>query len=79
MPRAPLHGYDLQTRFEQIRAAVVTARLTSWLAIDDDPEESWPEHDPHLVRCNSQHGLAAPHVQTELYDRLKLMVKEQER
>ncbi|MCY1314278.1 hypothetical protein D9M68_616810 [compost metagenome] len=76
MPRAPLHGYDLQTRYEQILSAVAAARLTSWLALDDDPERSWPEHDPHLVRCNSQHGLADTHVQIELYNRLKQMTKE---
>ncbi|MDH4564242.1 hypothetical protein E8F06_24850 [Pseudomonas sp. BN411] len=75
MLRAPLLGYDLQTRYEQILSAVAAARLTSWLALDDDPQGSWPEHDPRLVRCNSQHGLADTHVQTELYNRLRQMAK----
>ncbi|MCY1357713.1 hypothetical protein D9M69_442160 [compost metagenome] len=75
MPQAPLQGYDLQTRYQQIRRAVAAARLTTWLAIDDDPEGSWPAHDVHLVRCDSQIGLGDPQVQAALHDRLKQITK----
>lgn len=71
MPRAPLEGYDLYTRYEQIRAAVTRAGITRWLAIDDDPDYTWPEHDKRLVRCEPSLGLSAPGTQAEL--RKKLM------
>jgi hypothetical protein len=39
----PPYGYDLQTRYEQIRAAATRAGMTRWLALDDDPDHSWPD------------------------------------
>lgn len=70
MPRAPEYGYDLQTRYEQIRAAATRAGLTRWLALDDDPDHSWPEGDERLIRCDSAQGLGLPLTQDEL--RMKL-------
>ena len=65
MPRAPEYGYDLQTRYEQIRAAATRAGMTRWLALDDDPDHSWPEGDERLIRCDSAQGLGLPLTQDE--------------
>jgi len=75
MPRAPLDGYDLYTRYEQIRAAVTRAGITRWVALDDDPDHSWPAHDTRLVRCDSTQGLSAVPTKNELRDKLAGMVK----
>ncbi|MNB98156.1 hypothetical protein D3C76_807720 [compost metagenome] len=71
MPRAPLEGYDLYSRYQQIRAAVTRAGITRWLAIDDDPDYSWPDHDTRLVRCDSAQGLSDTQTQAELRAKLK--------
>jgi hypothetical protein len=73
MPRAPLHGFDLYTRYEQIRAAVSRAGLTRWIALDDDPDHSWPDHDQRLVRCDPDLGLSAAVTQAELRAKLTAM------
>lgn len=73
MPSAPLDGYDLYTRYEQIRAAVTRAGITRWLAIDDDPDHSWPAHDSRLVRCDSELGLSYRPTQEELIAKLSAM------
>lgn len=70
MPKAPFEGYDMQGRYQQIRAAVTRARLTNWLALDDDPFESWPDHDRRLIRTDPDLGLSSVPNQEEL--RLKL-------
>ncbi|MGV8865072.1 MAG: HAD domain-containing protein [Pseudomonas sp.] len=70
MPRAPLYGYDLYTRYEQIRAAVTAAGLTRWIAIDDDPDYSWPANDSRLIRCDPDFGLGAMSTQNELREKL---------
>lgn len=63
-------GYDMFTRYEQICGAVTRAGITKWIAIDDDPEISWPDSDERLVRCDPQLGLGSEAAQFEL--RLKL-------
>ncbi|WP_405045766.1 HAD domain-containing protein [Pseudomonas aeruginosa] len=76
MPRWPLQGYDTATRFEQIGAAVRTAGLTRWVALDDDPLSSWPDTGPereHLVLCDSVAGLAEPRIQQELTQKLQAL------
>ena len=75
MPRAPLHGFDFYTRYEQIRAAASRAGLTRWVALDDDPDHSWPEHDQRLVCCDSGLGLSAAVTQAELRAKLAAMTK----
>lgn len=62
--------YDLFTRYEQICGAVTRAGITQWIAVDDDPDFSWPEHDSRLVRCDPNLGLGS--VQTQLELRAKL-------
>lgn len=73
MPKSPMEGYDLQTRHEQIRAAVTRAGLTRWVAVDDDPDYSWPAGDPRLVRCQPTLGLGNPDTQIELRAKLKAL------
>ena len=76
MPRWPLQGYDTMSRFEQIQAAVQTAKLSRWIALDDDPEMSWPTTEPysrHLVLCDSSLGLSEPLVQDELRSKLRAL------
>jgi len=74
MPRAPLEGYDLYTRYQQIRAAVTRAGITRWIALDDDPDHSWPTSDSRLVRCDSELGLSAAATQEELMAKLAAMI-----
>lgn len=76
MPRRPHQGYDTASRFEQIAAAVATAGLTRWVALDDDPLRSWPDSTPeksHLVRCDSLAGLSESRVQHELMLKLQAL------
>lgn len=74
MARAPEYGYDLQTRYEQIRAAAARAGMTHWVALDDDPDYSWPEDDDRLVRCDSTMGLGSEHTQIELRTKLNALI-----
>ncbi|MFI7836967.1 HAD domain-containing protein [Pseudomonas asiatica] len=69
-------GYDLFTRYEQICGAVTRAGITHWIAIDDDPDFSWPEHDDRLVRCDPNLGLASEQTQLELRAKLQLLFRE---
>lgn len=73
MPKTPMEGYDLHTRHEQIRAAVTRAGLTRWVALDDDPDFSWPAQDARLVRCEPALGLGNPGTQAELRAKLEAM------
>lgn len=75
MPRAPFEGYDLQSRYEQIRAAAGRAGLTRWIALDDDPFESWPAHDPRLIRSDPDLGLSSVPTQNELRGKLKALME----
>ncbi|WEK29667.1 MAG: HAD domain-containing protein [Candidatus Pseudomonas phytovorans] len=63
-------GYDLFTRYEQICGAVARAGITRWVAIDDDPDFSWPDGDPRLVRCDPNQGLGNQSTQEELRAKL---------
>ncbi|MEJ8664965.1 HAD domain-containing protein [Pseudomonas sp. LP23] len=63
--------YDLFSRYEQICGAVTRAGITRWVAIDDDPDFSWPEHDYRLVRCDPSLGLGSEQTQLELRAKLK--------
>ncbi len=63
-------GYDLFTRYEQICGAVTRAGITQWIALDDDPDFSWPINDSRLVRCDSHKGLASSSTQEELRTKL---------
>lgn len=69
-------GYDLFTRYEQICGAVTRAGITRWVAIDDDPDLSWPEHDDRLVRCEPSLGLGNEQTQLELRAKLQLLFRE---
>ncbi|VVP48059.1 hypothetical protein PS838_05203 [Pseudomonas fluorescens] len=75
MARAPFEGYDLQSRYQQIRAAAGRAGLTRWIALDDDPFESWPAHDSRLIRCDPELGLSWVPTQDELRAKLKALMK----
>lgn len=75
MPKAPLEGYDMYSRYQQIRAAVTRAGLTRWLALDDDPFESWPENDPRLIRSDPDLGLSWVPTQNELRAKLKALIE----
>lgn len=69
--RATARGaYDLHTRYEQICGAVTRANLKRWIALDDDPEFSWPTADPRLVRCDPNLGLGNLSTQQELRSKL---------
>lgn len=74
MPRAPFEGYDMHGRYQQIHAAVARAGLTNWLALDDDPYESWPDHDPRLIRTDPDLGLSSVPTQEELRLKLRAMM-----
>ena len=74
MTRSPIEGYDAQTRHEQIRAAVTRAGITKWVAIDDDPDYSWPAGDLRLVRCDPAKGLGDLQTQEELREKLSKLV-----
>ncbi|HCF4778787.1 TPA: hypothetical protein NIF73_003104 [Pseudomonas aeruginosa] len=65
-------GYDLWSRYEQICGAVARGGITRWIALDDDPDFSWPEHDKRLVRCDPHHGLGSEQTQLELRVKLQL-------
>lgn len=66
-------GYDLFTRYEQICGAATRAGISRWVAIDDDPEFSWPASDERLVRCDSQIGLGSESTQCDLRTKLELL------
>ena len=75
MPRAPLEGYDLFSRYQQIRAAAAKAGLTNWIALDDDPFESWPDHDHRLIRTDPDLGLNSVLTQEELKTQLIALMR----
>lgn len=74
MPKAPFEGYDMYSRYHQIHAAVARAGLTNWLALDDDPYESWPDHDRRLIRTDPDLGLSSVPTQEELRIKLRAMM-----
>lgn len=74
MPRAPLEGYDMYSRYQQILAAVTRAGLTNWIALDDDPFESWPDHDRRLVRTDPVLSLSSASSQEELRVKLRALM-----
>jgi len=65
----------LQTRYEQIRAAATRARMTRWLALDDDPDHSWPDRDARLIRCDSAQGMGLGQTQDELRTKLAALLE----
>jgi len=75
MPKAPLDGYDMYSRYQQIRAAVTRAGLTNWIALDDDPFESWPDHDRRLIRTDPNLGLSSLQSQEELRVKLRALMR----
>lgn len=75
MPRAPFEGYDMHSRYQQIRSAVTRAGLTNWIALDDDPFESWPDHDRRLIRTDPNLGLSSVPTQEELRLKLKALME----
>ncbi|WP_413792878.1 MULTISPECIES: HAD domain-containing protein [unclassified Pseudomonas] len=77
MPKAPLEGYDMYSRYQQIRAAVTRAGLTSWIALDDDPFESWPVHDRRLIRTDPHLGLSSVPTQEELQVKLRALMESE--
>ena len=74
MPKAPFEGYDMYSRYQQIRAAVTRASLTNWIALDDDPFESWPDHDRRLIRTDPDLGLSSLPTQQELMLKLRALM-----
>ncbi|MGU9849510.1 HAD domain-containing protein [Pseudomonas koreensis] len=75
MPKAPFEGYDMFSRYHQIRAAVTRAGLTNWIALDDDPFESWPDHDRRLIRTDPDLGLNSVPTQEELRFKLSVLMR----
>lgn len=75
MPKAPLEGYDMHSRYQQIRAAVTRAGLTNWIALDDDPFESWLDHDLRLIRTDPNLGLSSAPTQEELRFKLRVLMR----
>ena len=73
MIRSPIEGFDSWSRHEQIRAAVTRSGITQWLALDDDPDYSWPTADPRLVRCDPRLGLGDPATQDALRTQLQAL------
>lgn len=67
-------GYDMFTRYEQICGAVTRAGITRWVAIDDDPDFSWPSGDSRLVRCDPDQGLGNLSTQEELRSKLAKLI-----
>lgn len=59
-------GYDMFSRYEQICGAVTRGRLKRWVALDDDPDLSWPIQDSRLIRCDPRQGLGRLSTQDEL-------------
>lgn len=74
MPKAPLEGYDRYSRYQQIRAAVTRAGLMNWIALDDDPFESWPDNDRRLIRTDPDLGISSVPTQEELRLKLRAMM-----
>lgn len=74
MPKAPFEGYDMHSRYQQIHAAVTRAGLTNWLALDDDPFESWSDHDRRLIRTDPDLGISSVPTQEELRLKLRAMM-----
>ncbi|MCI1037989.1 HAD domain-containing protein [Pseudomonas putida] len=66
----PREGYDSFTRYQQICGAVTRAGVKNWLALDDDPDFSWPHGDSRLVRCDPHLGLGNLATQEELRAKL---------
>ncbi|VVM69171.1 hypothetical protein PS631_01713 [Pseudomonas fluorescens] len=66
-------GYDLFTRYEQICGAATRSGISKWIALDDDPEFSWPLSDDRLVRCDPDIGLGSESTQAELRSKLRLL------
>lgn len=62
----PGEGYDMFSRYEQICGAVTRAGFKRWIALDDDPDLSWPIKDSRLVRCDPHEGLGRLSTQDEL-------------
>ena len=58
--------WDQASRYEQIKRYVDRAGLSTWLAIDDQPDE-WSQEDlHHLLRTDSMKGLSDPGVRSLL-------------
>jgi hypothetical protein len=58
--------WDRASRYEQIKRYVDRAGLSTWLAIDDQPDE-WSQEDlHHLLRTDSMKGLSDPGVRSLL-------------
>lgn len=74
MLRSQIEGYDSWSRHEQIRAAVTRAGITRWVAVDDDPDFSWPATDHRLIRCEPHLGLGSEQTQAELRAKLHAFV-----
>lgn len=63
--------WDAATRYEQIKRYAVRAKLTDWIAIDDQPE-GWGEDDlGKLVHTHSETGLSDTVVRVLLAARLE--------
>lgn len=75
MPKAPFEGYDMYSRYQQIRAAVTRAGLTNWIALDDDPFESWPNYDRRLIRTDPNLGLSSVPIQEALRVKLRVLME----
>lgn len=65
-----MEGYDCYTRYEQICGAVTRSGITRWVALDDDPDYSWPVSDSRLTRCDPDEGLGRLSTQQELRSKL---------
>ena len=67
----------MYSRYQQIRAAVTRAGLRNWIALDDDPFESWPVNDRRLIRTDPDLGLSSVLTQDELRAKLRALMESE--
>jgi len=68
--RLPTSWWDDATRYQQIAGYVARARLTRWVAIDDNCE-GWPaELADQLILTDSNRGISDPAALAKLRERL---------
>jgi hypothetical protein len=68
--RLPVSWWDQATRYQQIAGYVARAKLTHWVAIDDNCE-GWPDElADRLIRTDPNRGISDPAALTKLHARL---------
>lgn len=62
--------WDAASRYQQIKQYAIRAKLTEWVAIDDQTQGWGAEDLDKLVQTDSETGLSDSHVQALLVERL---------